>query len=309
MEYFILLLILIYFSLIHANGREMIMLKKRIIENQKQTKYQRECFCSILDGFIEQKCPTETLDNCIKFYDNISSATEKYEKNTNENDQLSLKSFMKSSKIYKFGLYALIVAMVGDILISFLLSLFYNGYSNMKMSISALGNPKSPIKMAFNLWMLMEGILFLLSLPALYKYYYPISSRFTILMIIFISLFSICSCVFTCFFSVNESKDDITLASKIHEASSSLGFTLFLFVPLLAAILSFKNKEIIIGIVSIICFTTGLFFFVLFVMSQKEIFSNTFINNEGLWQRLNLLFMYLPLVIIAIKRINEKQGM
>ena len=223
--------------------------------------------------------------------------------NTNENDQLSLKSLVQSSVFYRFGFYSLIIAMAGDLLISFLFSLFYIGYSNMKMSISVLGNRKSPVRKPFNLWMLFEGILFLLALPTLNKYYYPISSSVTIIMIAFISLFAVGACIFTCFFSMNESKDDITVASKIHEVGSALGFMLFLFVPLLVGILSFKNKEFIIGIISIISFAAGLFFFILFIMSDKESFSNTFINNQGLWQRLNLLFMYLPLVIVAIKRI------
>jgi hypothetical protein len=48
----------------------------------------------------------------------------------------------------------------------------------------------------------------------------------------------------------------------------------------------------------------ALVFFTLFVMSDKEEFSKTFIANEGLWQRLNLVFMYLPLGIVAVKRIT-----
>lgn len=30
------------------------------------------------------------------------------------------------------------------------------------------------------------------------------------------------------------------------------------------------------------------------------------INNEGLWQRLNLLFMYLPFVMVAVKEMSVK---
>ncbi len=78
---------------------------------------------------------------------------------------------------------------------------------------------------------------------------------------------------------------------------------LFLFVPLLVAILSFKSKAPGIGVVSIICFIIALAFFVLFVMSDKPEFANTIINNEGLWERLNLIFMYLPLLVVSIRQI------
>ena len=124
-------------------------------------------------------------------------------------------------------------------------------------------------------------------------------------MIAFIAFFAIGACIFTCFFSVNESKDIVTIASKIHGVGSVLGFILFLFVPLLVAILSFNNRENIIGYVSILCFVVAIIFFILFIMADKERFSNTIVDNEGLWQRLNLIFMYAPLVIVAVGRILE----
>ena len=54
-----------------------------------------------------------------------------------------------------------------------------------------------------------------------------------------------------------------------------------------------------IGVISIICFVAALVFFALFVMSDKEEFAGSAIASEGLWQRLNLISMYLPLFIVA----------
>ena len=64
---------------------------------------------------------------------------------------------MKS--INNYGWIFLLIAMSGDLIVSFLLSFFYKDYSNIKMSISALGNPNSPIKIPFNIWMFFEGLL------------------------------------------------------------------------------------------------------------------------------------------------------
>ena len=138
------------------------------------------------------------------------------------------------------GPYFLLAAMAGDLLVSFVLSLFYKGYSNLKNSISALGNPSSPVRIPFNIWMLIEGVLFLLALPALYAKYHPVSGFVTVLLIVFIAVFAVGACIFTCFFSVNESKEVVTVQSKIHGIGSVTGFMLFLFVPLLVSILSFK---------------------------------------------------------------------
>ncbi|MBR5421824.1 MAG: DUF998 domain-containing protein [Lachnospiraceae bacterium] len=173
----------------------------------------------------------------------------------------------------------------------------------MKMSISALGNPSSPVRIPFNIWMLVEGILFLLSLPAINKAFRTVSGGITNALLIFIIAFAIGACIFTCFFSVNESKDVVTIASKIHGAASVIGFMLFLFVPLLIGILYYKDQDRVMGTVSIISFAVSLLFFALFVMSDKPEFKNTIIDNEGLWQRLNLAFMYLPLAVTAVIRI------
>lgn len=202
------------------------------------------------------------------------------------------------------GWCALLIAMAGDIAVSLLLPAFYKDYNILKMSISALGNPQSPVRLPFNIWMLIEGLLFLIAIPGLFSKYESVSKGITITLIIFVAVFAVGSCIFTCFFSVNESKDVVTVASRIHGAGSVIGFMLFLFVPLLIAILSFKSKEGLTGGISIACFVLALLFFALFVMSDKKEFSATVIANEGLWQRLNLLFMYLPLGIVAVRSVT-----
>lgn len=206
--------------------------------------------------------------------------------------------------LIKYGWYFLIVAILGEMIVPFVLALFYKGYKHRTMVISSLGNEKSPVRTAFNAWMLLAGVLFLLATPTIYKYYRAGAKWPTILLVGFIGVFAIGACIFSCFFSVNESKDVVTLASNIHGFGSAIGFMLMLFVPLLLAILSFKRSENIIGIIDAITFVLGLVSFVLFVMADKPEFQNSVIAQEGLWQRVNLFFMYLPLGLLAIKNIG-----
>ena len=88
--------------------------------------------------------------------------------------------------IIKYGWLALIAAMIGDIVVSLIFALFYKEYSIFKMSISALGNPSSPVRLPFNAWMVLEGLLFLLAIPAAYDYYHSISGGITITLAVFI---------------------------------------------------------------------------------------------------------------------------
>ena len=202
-------------------------------------------------------------------------------------------------RLNSYGWIFLLAAMAGDLLVSLFLPLFYSGYNSLKMSISALGNPSSPVRIPFNIWMFVEGVLFLLALPAVHARFHSVSAGITNLLIVFIAVFAVGACILTCFFSVNESREVVTTASKIHAAGSVTGFMLFLFVPLLVAVLQFKEHNTTMGSVSIASFVLALVFFTLFVMSDKPEFKDTFVDREGLWQRLNLLFLYLPPAVTA----------
>lgn len=205
--------------------------------------------------------------------------------------------------IIKYGWHALLIAVVGEMLIPISLAPFYKGYKTTTMAISTLGNINSPVRLPFNLWMLIAGALFLTATPAIYNAYYQTSKSLSMVSVLFIGIFAIGACIFTCFFSVNETKDVITTASKIHGAGSAIGFMLFLFVPLFLAILSFRANDKSTGMISTVSFVFALLFFVLFIMADKPQFQRTLVAKEGLWQRLNLLFMYLPLGYIAARNI------
>lgn len=95
---------------------------------------------------------------------------------------------------------------------------------------------------------------------------------------------------------MNESKDVVTEASKIHGISAAIGFMAFLFFPLLNGILAFKQNKVIFGVVCVISFILALIFFACFIMGDKEQFQNTMLRYEGIWERLTLLCMYIPFV-------------
>ncbi|QNL97345.1 hypothetical protein [Treponema sp. Marseille-Q4132] len=50
-------------------------------------------------------------------------------------------------------------------------------------------------------------------------------------------------------------------------------------------------------------FISALVFFAFFVMSDKEKCKDTFIDNEGLWERCSLFFMYVPFIVNSIKKL------
>lgn len=194
----------------------------------------------------------------------------------------------------------LLFTIAGEFLLPWILKHFYAEYDSKKMVMSALGNPKSPVRFIYNSWLIWLGC-FLTFTAVIYFYEYKETS-FSLSCLIFlsISIFAIGAGLLSGLFSVNESKEFETLASKIHGVSAAIGFMALLFFPLLNGILSFKKTDSMYGITSIIAFVLSFISFTLFIMGDKEQFQDTILSYEGLWERLTLFCMYIPFIYKAI---------
>lgn len=128
-----------------------------------------------------------------------------------------------------------------------------------------------------------------------------VSLALAVLLWISVGIFAIGAGILSGIFSVNESKDVITTASKIHGAGAAVGFMLLLFFPLFSALLAFKMNDRRQGIVCIGAFVMALVTFVCFIMGDKEELKDTVFAYEGLWERLTLFFMYIPFLYKALQ--------
>lgn len=190
----------------------------------------------------------------------------------------------------------LLFTIIGEFLLPWVLEQFYAEYNGRIMAMSVLGSPQSPVRHVYNLWLIWLGVF--LAFTA-WVYFWAIRAQFPVLavfILLLIGAFAVGAGFISGVFSVNESKDIVTAASKIHGVSAAIGFMALLFFPLLNGIVSFKQKDMIGGFVSIISFVLALVFFICFVMGDKEQFQNTILKYEGLWERLTLFCMYVPFI-------------
>jgi len=199
----------------------------------------------------------------------------------------------------------LTIAILGDFIVAYILSPYYPGYSHTKQVMSVLGNPKSPVAGVYNIWLIILGLLFIFSAVNFYKAFSAVSKGYALIGFILLLVFAIGAGLLSGMFSVNEDKEVETLAAKVHGIGAGLGFIALTFIPLVVSILLFKSNDQITAITSLTFFFISLILFVLFILSEKEIYENTILGLSGLWQRLLLASMYMPLLIIAIKRILE----
>ncbi len=194
----------------------------------------------------------------------------------------------------------LLLTIIGEFFLPWILGRYCDGYNSKTMVMSALGSPQSPVRVIYNTWLIWLGLFLTFAAIAYFlaaRIDFPILS---VLLLISIGTFAVGAGLISGFFHVNENKDIVTSASKIHGISAAIGFMTFLFFPLLNGILAFKQDNSIFGVISVISFILALIFFICFIMGDKEPFQDTILRYEGLWERLTLFCMYIPLAYKAV---------
>ena len=192
---------------------------------------------------------------------------------------------MKNIADNRFFNMILLFTIIGEFIVPWILEQFYSEYNGMKMVMSVLGSPQSPVRLVYNLWLVWLGGFLAYTAGV---YFMSFRAKFPVLAVFMLLSIG--------FFSINESKYIVTTASKIHGISAAIGFMALLLFPLLNGIVSFKQNDTAEGIISISSFVLSLIFFACFVMGDKEQFQNTPLRYEGLWERLTLFCMYIPFV-------------
>ena len=195
----------------------------------------------------------------------------------------------------------LLITIIGEFVLPWILKHFYKGYDSKKMVMSALGSPESPVRKIYNVWLVWLGVFLLITSLVLFPEIKKTSTLLAVLTFASIAVFAIGAGILAGIFSVNESRDVVTTASKIHGAGSAIGFMLLLFYPLFSCIVAFKSSDVFQGIVCAAAFVLSLLFFIFFIMGDKEEFKETIFSYEGLWERLTLFCMYIPFVYRALK--------
>ena len=107
-------------------------------------------------------------------------------------------------------------------------------------------------------------------------------------------------CILSGLFSVGEVKSLDTLSEKIHGYGSVIAFMCLTFAPILIGVYAYKINDIKFLFFCVVCFIIAILCFSCFVMGDKPDYKNTLLAFEGLWQRLFLLFMYLPLGCLVL---------
>lgn len=187
-------------------------------------------------------------------------------------------------------LIILIIASLSDLIIPVFLGVKYPNYNHFYDTISTLGTKNSPVKKWEGLNLILVGILFIVFAFGQRLEFNNIGWSNN-LYFIGIIVFGI-GCILAGIFPEDPKGVEETVNGKIHGISSGIGFILLMLCPLWALFIKeYKSLTILNVILLILCILT----FVLFLISEK--IENGILKYTGLYQRLNLIFLYSFLII------------
>lgn len=205
--------------------------------------------------------------------------------------------------VKKYGFYIMILTILSELLIPLIFAKMYPNYSQLTMLISDFGEDNSPIQHLFKIWQLTDGILFILTIPSFYEWFCKVSKKEAKYLSISIAIYAIGDCLFTAIFD-RSLKLDFNLASEIHDYGSGIGFVSFLIGTFILIRLYRLEKNYFMCRLFVLIFILSSICMILFAAPRIPLIASLDIPYRGLWQRLNLTFLYLPFFIVSIKNIH-----
>lgn len=205
----------------------------------------------------------------------------------------------------KYGFYIMILAVISELTMPLVLKNFYPGYNQMTMLISSFGENGSPTKVAFKIWAIADGFLFLLTIPSFYSRFKATSQPLAKWLGIAIAVFGIGDCIITGVFDRSSQAVEFNIESAIHDYASGLGFVALLVGTLILIRLYYLEKNPFMVTVLPLIFIISALFMLLFSAPRIPVIDRVHIPYRGLWQRGNLLFLYLPFFIVSVTGIRR----
>lgn len=192
-------------------------------------------------------------------------------------------------------LIIIIISLLIDNILPFIIAPFYKTYKHKSDLLSILGSKESPVKNVYNIWCILSGLLFCIFGIIIYIN----DSNTNSLIILILSILYGLGCeIISGLSPISENIEDRSISTVVHGIGSVIGFMALLFIPFFIALDLANNRlESLIGF---LCFSFDIISFCLFVMSDKPRFKKSFVSYMGLWQRLTIVFCYIPIIIFII---------
>lgn len=207
----------------------------------------------------------------------------------------------------KYGLYFLLVAFTSDFLLPFILGIFVPEFNPMVNLTSYLGEVKGNIGNIFKFWETINGILMLISLPAVIERFKNTSEILSKILASCIGVYAFGDCILTAIFDHSVLNfGNISYGTIIHRQASFFAFVgILIGMVVLVLLYSLEDKKVLRGI-TILNFLLALISTFLYVNKRKAVLNFLNVNYRGLWQKINLFLLFAPFILLSLLFIYEK---
>lgn len=101
--------------------------------------------------------------------------------------------------------------------------------------MSVLGNKNAPLHKIYNAWLILLGVIIIISSIYIFSFLHNTSGIILFLFIVLL-LYAFWGCIIAGLFAVEETKELVTMQAKIHGISAIIWFLLLTLAPLLIGI-------------------------------------------------------------------------
>lgn len=204
----------------------------------------------------------------------------------------------------KNGFYFMVIGIISELILPFILGAFVSDFNQIINVISKFGETKGFVNIVFKIWEITNGILFLMAIPAFFTRFRNTSKKLAKYLSLSIGLFALGDCILTGLFDSSMLNFKIINIGKfIHGSASLVAFIAIIIGVLILGKLYSLEKNRKMANITIINFILVGIFMILFAVSKVDFLYNIVGRYRGLWQKLSLLFTFLPFFIVAVNSI------
>lgn len=170
------------------------------------------------------------------------------------------------------------------------------------MLISDFGEKNSPVQPYFKAWQLFDGLLIWTTVPSFYARFKATSASLAGLLSLSLVIYALGDCIFSALFD-RTLAPGFSLEEEIHDYGSGVAFVALLIGTfLLIKLYSLESNTRLVKLF-LVLFAFSTLFMILYAAPRIPFIKTLQIPDRGLWQRLNLLFLYLPFLIVSFKNL------
>ena len=207
--------------------------------------------------------------------------------------------------IVVIGAIACVASCAGDFIVMFVFGRHYPGYSQFINTMSSLGATKSPVSnIVSNCWILL-GLLFIIFALGFRSAFSPADKKVNLAFWLLV-IYGLGEFVGSGLFKADHIGNTITNSAVIHGILGTIGITALMLLPLVMRKIIKRSSNPGFHKLTWIVFVLGIILLVFFNFRFFYSADNVISINEGLWQRLFALNLYIYLFVIVIIMVKKQ---